>query len=242
MSRLLKEDAALLGEAYGKILLNELFPHEWSGGDEPLDIKVTPQELEGTPTPGKPDEMSYRKTIMACFANPGWEKKGAILPGFHSDFDAQSRAAIVTLFLKKFGNELRRRIKGEFGGTHPGTRWGKRDESKKSKYKEITEDFKDWVKSFTFKADRGNGVEVLTLLGGTNPAQIENLATWIVDQSIKNVFEPKGLMKYIPGPGEEGFRGGAKAAPAPRSVPPGSARLVDDDEEGTSSLGGGGVS
>ena len=212
MSRLLKEDADLLGEAYGKILLNEMVPpFEWVGDADPETLSVDPAKFkavsrEETDSKGQkltkiehlylgylegletyPSKLNVKD--LAIFKNPA------------------NRAIIYSRLAKDLGKEIKKRIAAH-GGVHPGLSKTPSERGTSSyAYSQLSNELGNWLVNWRFEYPRKDGTKASFPVVQQSDAGLSH-AKWIADQIIKNVIIPAGMLVYKPGAGEK-VRGSA---------------------------------
>ena len=215
MSRLLKEDAAVIGEAYEKILSEALYgggqeegkipgypkgaqamPHQVRPGSDPSKLEVSASQFKRV-THQTTGEISYK--FLSYLDNPDWETKKHIMKGFHSLFNDDQRARIITRFAKELIAHITEEFKKHPGSIHPGKKLGG---STVGMY-ELSHELVPWIRNWKFPIKTSTGLQDVSLI------LTDHLSKYTADQVIKQVLEKQGQMDYIPAEGEKGFRGGS---------------------------------
>ena len=214
MSRLLKEDAAVIGQAYEKILSEALYgggqeegkipgfprgaqamPHRIVTGNKGVNIVATDFKTKIDPITNK-----VKHLFLSYLSNPDWEAKDELLKGFNSKISADTRATIATQFANDLLAHLTELFESYPEGIHPGKKYGK-DTSNVGFY-ELSDELVPWVLNWQFETTTG---KKFTLI------KKARLAKWVADQMIKQVLEAQDTMEYIPAEGERGFESSGSA-------------------------------
>lgn len=241
MSRLLKEDAAMLGEAYEQIF-NEMIPGSreegripgilpkgafaspfaWQGGGgegsfNPQDIAITPDEIVATTQLGK-EEITYKPLSM--LQSPTWIANGHVaewvgrLQPKAADAPElkEKKKQLQAKFFTDFARKFAEFIKEHINKQKGGVHPSLKRASKTLSLSPLAAEIAEWVLKYKHELKMSDGTTQQKPVVLTPHG-----ARWVADQLIKNILLKKGAVRYFEGedPGDSGVRRGSKIDDGP---------------------------